>query len=40
LWRILSALTGEDLAALPYAERLRRLLVHGFGLWDVLGRAD
>lgn len=37
LWPILSALTGEDLAGLPYAERLPRLLAHGFGLWDVLG---
>lgn len=36
LWPILSALTGEDLAALPYVERLPRLLAHGFGLWDVL----
>jgi hypoxanthine-DNA glycosylase len=37
LWPILSALTGEPLSALPYAERLPRLLAHGFGLWDVLG---
>lgn len=36
LWPILSALTGEDLAGLPYAERLPRLLAHGFGLWDVV----
>jgi hypoxanthine-DNA glycosylase len=36
LWRILSALTGDELAALPYAERLPRLLSHGIGLWDVL----
>ena len=40
LWPILSALTGEDLAALPYAERLPRLLAHGFGLWDVLGACE
>lgn len=40
LWTILSALTGEDLAALPYAERLPRLLAHGFGLWDVLGACE
>lgn len=31
LWPILSALTGEPLAALPYDERLSRLLSHGFG---------
>ena len=37
LWPILSALTDEPLAALPYDERLPRLLAHGFGLWDVLG---
>lgn len=37
LWPILSALTGEDLAGLPYAERLPRLLAHRIGLWDVLG---
>jgi hypoxanthine-DNA glycosylase len=40
LWPILSALTGEPLAALPYAERLPLLLAHGFGLWDVLGACE
>ncbi|OEZ58825.1 DNA-deoxyinosine glycosylase [Duganella sp. HH105] len=40
LWPILSALTGEPLAALPYDERLPRLLAHGFGLWDVLGACE
>jgi hypoxanthine-DNA glycosylase len=40
LWPILSALTGEDLASLPYAARLPRLLAHGFGLWDVLGACE
>jgi hypoxanthine-DNA glycosylase len=40
LWPILSALTGEPLAALAYAERLPRLLAHGFGLWDVLGACE
>ena len=40
LWPILSALVGEPLAALPYAERLPRLLAHGFGLWDVLGACE
>lgn len=40
LWAILSALAGEDLAALPYAQRLPRLLAHGFGLWDVLGACE
>ena len=40
LWPILAALTGEPLAALPYAERLPRLLAHGIGLWDVLGACE
>lgn len=40
LWPILSALAGEDLAAMPYAQRLPRLLAHGFGLWDVLGACE
>ncbi len=40
LWPILSALTGEPLAALPYDERLPRLLAQGFGLWDVLGACE
>jgi hypoxanthine-DNA glycosylase len=40
LWPILSALTGEDLAGMPYALRLPRLLARGFGLWDVLGACE
>jgi len=40
LWPILSALTGEPLAELPYTDRLPRLLAHGFGLWDVLGACE
>ncbi|GGE61061.1 DNA-deoxyinosine glycosylase [Massilia psychrophila] len=40
LWPMLSVLTGEDLARLPYAERLPRLLAHGVGLWDVLGACE
>jgi hypoxanthine-DNA glycosylase len=40
LWPILGALTGEDLAGLAYAERLPRLLAHGFGLWDVLQACE
>lgn len=40
LWPILSALTGEDLASLPYAQRLPRLLAHDVGLWDVLGACE
>lgn len=37
LWPILTALTGEALAGIAYERRLPPLLVHGFGLWDVLG---
>jgi hypoxanthine-DNA glycosylase len=40
LWPILSALTGEDLKSLPYAQRLPRLLAHRIGLWDVLGACE
>lgn len=39
-WPLLSQLLGEDLVALPYAARLERLLVHDFGLWDVLGACE
>ena len=39
-WPLVSKLAGEDLAALPYAARLERLLAHGFGLWDVLGACE
>ena len=40
LWPILSALVDEPLAALPYVERLPRLLAHGVGLWDVLAACE
>ena len=40
LWAILSSLTGEPLAELPYHARLPLLLSHGFGLWDVLGTCE
>ena len=40
LWPILSTLTGDDLVSLPYAQRLPRLLAHGFGLWDVLQACE
>ena len=36
-WPIMGALLGEPLVALPYAQRLARLLAHQVGLWDVLG---
>jgi len=39
-WKLVGALVDEDLYALPYAERLPRLLVHRFGLWDVLAACE
>ena len=35
-WRLLSAVLEDDLAALPYEERLKRLQAHRIGLWDVI----
>jgi TDG/mug DNA glycosylase family protein len=35
-WRLLSAVLGDDLAALPYEQRLERLRAHRVGLWDVI----
>lgn len=34
-WPIVSALLGEDLLALPYADRLGRARRRGLGIWDV-----
>ncbi|MFY9509453.1 MAG: DNA-deoxyinosine glycosylase [Rubrivivax sp.] len=34
-WPLLSALWGQDLRALPYAQRLAVLKGRGLGLWDV-----
>ncbi|MGI4842259.1 MAG: DNA-deoxyinosine glycosylase [Janthinobacterium lividum] len=39
-WRLISAVTGEDLASLPYEKRLPRLLAHHVGLWDVLAGCE
>jgi double-stranded uracil-DNA glycosylase len=38
-WRLTGALTGRDLAALPYRARLEALLDAGIGLWDTVGAA-
>ena len=36
-WRLLGAVLGEaSLHELPYDERLKRVLAHGIGIWDVL----
>lgn len=39
-WRLLSAILGEQIADLPYPQRLQRLLVHQIGLWDVLAACE
>jgi hypoxanthine-DNA glycosylase len=38
-WPLLGAIWGLELAALPYAERLRVLRARGLGLWDVYARC-
>jgi double-stranded uracil-DNA glycosylase len=38
-WRLLGGAIGEDLAVMPYDERLQRLAARGVGLWDVVGEA-
>jgi hypoxanthine-DNA glycosylase len=35
-WRLLSAVLGDDLVTLDYAQRLARLAHHRIGLWDVI----
>ncbi|MDB5796237.1 MAG: mug [Paucimonas sp.] len=39
-WRLLGAVLGEELAALPYEQRLQRLLARQVGLWDVLAACQ
>ena len=34
-WPVLGALWGQDLVALPYAQRLQVMQAQGLGLWDV-----
>lgn len=38
-WRLIGAVTGVELAALPYRARLAALLGAGVGLWDVIASA-
>ncbi len=38
-WRLIGAAIGADLAALPYEQRLGRLLEARVGLWDSVGSA-
>jgi hypoxanthine-DNA glycosylase len=39
-WRLLGAVLGEPLAELPYPQRLRRVLAHRVGIWDVIDACD
>ena len=39
-WRLLSDLLGEPLTELPYRRRLKRVLAHRLGIWDVLDACD
>ncbi len=39
-WRILGALLDEPLVELPCERRLRRVLAHRIGIWDVLAACD
>jgi hypoxanthine-DNA glycosylase len=38
-WRLIGAVIGKDLVALPYGARLEALLAAGIGLWDTVGAA-
>ncbi|SFH66589.1 G/U mismatch-specific uracil-DNA glycosylase [Collimonas sp. OK307] len=38
-WKLLSEVTGADLPALPYPDRLQALLARHIGLWDVVADA-
>jgi hypoxanthine-DNA glycosylase len=39
-WRLIGAVAGRDLAALPYPARLAALLEARIGLWDVIATAE
>lgn len=39
-WRLVGGTIGADLVGLDYTERLRILLAHGIGLWDVIAEAE
>lgn len=38
-WRLIGSVIGQDIAALPYEERLAALRAAGVGLWDVVASA-
>ena len=39
-WTLMGDVLEEDLRAIPYALRLKRLRARGVGLWDVIESAD
>jgi double-stranded uracil-DNA glycosylase len=39
-WRLMGAVIGRELGALPYEARLDALLAAGVGLWDVVASAS
>jgi hypoxanthine-DNA glycosylase len=39
-WPIMARITGEPLTSQPYPQRLRSLLAHRIGLWDVIDRCE
>ncbi len=39
-WRLLGSLLGEPLAELPYEPRLKRVLAHRVGIWDVIDACE
>ncbi|MEO7031596.1 MAG: DNA-deoxyinosine glycosylase [Herbaspirillum sp.] len=39
-WSLLATLLDEPLVALPYVERLQRLLAHRIGVWDVIASCE
>ncbi|HZS79928.1 MAG TPA: DNA-deoxyinosine glycosylase [Herbaspirillum sp.] len=39
-WRLMSEVIGENLHAMEYAQRLKTLLEHRVGLWDVIAAAQ
>lgn len=38
-WRLIGAVTGQEIASLPYEARLAALLRAGVGLWDTVASA-
>lgn len=39
-WKLMSAVVGENLILLDYKARIKILLNHGIGLWDVIGKCE